>query len=370
MKILQADPGRSYQSHGAEISKAVQRVLESGWYILGKEVERFEKSFAKYVGCRHSLGVANGTDALELILRSLDIGVNDKVATVANTAVATISAIERTGAQPRFVDIDPDTYTMSSGALEELLGKESGIRAVIVVHLFGCPADLDRLSTVAKRHNVFLIEDCAQAHGAEYKGKKCGSIGIAAGFSFYPTKNLGAFGDGGCIITNDEKLFQKMFALRQYGWTKRYISEFSGINSRLDELQATILAVKLPLLDAANMRRREIAEQYRSGLAECPSMLLPFVPAYADHVYHQFVIRVKNGKREQLKKYLTRHGIGTAIHYPQPVHQQEAYRRLPKICTLKNTEEVNDEILSLPMYPELTDSEVSAVIVRIKEFFT
>ena len=367
--ILQADPGRSFKALEKEIQSAVDRVLQSGWYILGKENEDFEKAFALYNQSNFCLGTANGTDSIELILRALDIGPQDKVATVGNTATATVSAIERTGAEVRFADIEPGTFTMSARSLDELLSKESGIKAVVVVHLFGAPADLDKLLEVAARHNVFLIEDCAQAHGAEYHGKKCGTFGIAGSFSFYPTKNLGAFGDGGAVITNDEKLYQKMTALRQYGWQKRYISDFSGINSRLDEIQAAILSVKLPSLDENNSKRRKIAAQYRENLTDIDDVILPVEPENTLHVYHQFVIRVKNGKRAALSAYLKENNIGTAIHYPEAIPLQPGYRKVPAVCSLAETLKVNDEILSLPMYPELTENEVHQIITAIRSFF-
>ena len=367
--ILQADPGRSFRALDKEIKNAVSKVLESGWYILGKENETFEKAFAAYNTAQYCLGTANGTDSIELILRALDIGSGDKVATVGNTATATVSAIERTGAMVRFADIEPGKFTMSADSLDELLSKESGIKAVVVVHLFGAPADLDKLLEVAKKYDVFLIEDCAQAHGAEYCRKKCGTYGIAGSFSFYPTKNLGAFGDGGAVITNDQKLYEKMTALRQYGWKQRYISEFSGINSRLDEIQAAILSVKLPSLDENNAKRRRIAAQYRENLTDIKEIILPVEPDNTLHVYHQFVIRITDGSREKLMAYLREKGIGTAIHYPVAIPLQTGYKAIPQICDLTETFKVNNEILSLPMYPELTDQEVGQIISAIRSFF-
>ena len=367
--ILQADPGRSFKILDKEIKNAVSKVLESGWYILGKENETFEKAFAAYNTAQYCLGTANGTDSIELILRALDIGSGDKVSTVGNTATATVSAIERTGAEVRFADIEPEKFTMSSDSLDELLSKESGIKAVVAVHLFGAPADLEKLLKVTQKHHVFLIEDCAQSHGAEYCGKKCGTFGIAGSFSFYPTKNLGAFGDGGAVITNDKKLYEKMTAIRQYGWVRRYISEFRGINSRLDEIQAAILSVKLPSLDENNARRRQIAACYRKNLTDIPDIILPVEPENTYHVYHQFVIRVTDQKREKLMSYLREKGIGTAIHYPVAIPLQPGYKAVPQICDLTETFKVNDEILSLPMYPELTDPEVDQIISAIRSFF-
>lgn len=367
--ILQADPGRSFRMLEQEIKTAVNKVLESGWYILGKENESFENAFAGYNQSRYCLGTANGTDSIELILRALDIGGNDLVATVGNTATATVSAIERTGAKVRFADIEPGKFTMSAASLETLLIREPGIKAVIAVHLFGAAADMDALLDVTQKHNVFLIEDCAQAHGAEYKGQKCGTFGIAGSFSFYPTKNLGAFGDGGAVITNDSTLYEKMVALRQYGWKKRYISEFSGINSRLDEIQAAILSVKLPFLDANNEKRRAIAASYHAGLMDIKQIILPVEPENSRNVYHQFVIRVPGEKRTELIAYMRDNGIGCAIHYPVAIPLQPGYEKIPHICDLSETLKVNDEILSLPMYPELTENEVHQIITAIRSFF-
>ena len=366
--ILQADPGRSYFAIKEKIDLAVKRVLESAWYILGKENIAFEKSFAQYTGSNYCLGVANGTDAVEIILRALDIGNGDMVATVGNTAVATVAAIERTGAQARFADIEPHKFTMSASSLNDLLAKEKNIKAVIVVHLFGCPAEMKEICEVAAKYNIPVIEDCAQAHGAEYNGRKCGTIGIAGSFSFYPTKNLGAFGDGGAVVTDNRELFEKMTALRQYGWKKRYISEFTGINSRLDEMQAAVLSVKLPYLDENNQKRRSIAAQYRSALKDLSDIELPVEPETAFHVYHQFVLRVKNNRRVALADYLKKNDILTAIHYPLAIPRQPGYQEIPLTVSLTETFETNQEILSLPMYPELTEREIRTITDAIRDF--
>ncbi len=369
MKILQAAPGRSYIAHAIEFNQAIQNVLDSGWYILGKSVQKFEEEFSQYIGTRYAVGVANGTDALELILRGLGIGYGDKVATVGNTAVATVSAIERCGAEVRFADIDIHTFTMSPNSLSNLLETEKGIKAVIVVHLFGAPVAWDELALVAEKHGVPLIEDCAQAHGANYRGRKCGTLGIAAGFSFYPTKNLGAFGDGGAITTNNIELYQRIIKLRQYGWGERYISISAGINSRLDELQAAILSVKLPLLEEANERRRNIAACYRDGLKNVAEIMLPEEYKNRYHVYHQFVIQMESEIRSALVAYLSQHGIRTAIHYPVCIPEQPAYLHIPRPISLINTLNINSRILSLPIYPELSDEEIHFVISSIRDFF-
>lgn len=367
--ILQADPGRSFAAQKEEIQEAVERVLNSSWYILGKENQNFEAAFAQYNDVPFCLGVANGTDAIEIILRALGTGQGDLVATVGNTAVATVSAIERTGAEVRFADIEEGKFTMSAASLDALLAAEPRIKAVVAVHLFGAPAEMESIMEVAGKYALPVIEDCAQAHGAMYHSSKCGTMGIAGSFSFYPTKNLGAFGDGGAVVTSNRELYQKMCALRQYGWVKRYISDCTGINSRLDEMQAAVLSVKLPRLDENNLRRRHIANMYRQGLGDIKEIILPQEPLECFHVYHQFVIRVPGSLRESLCEFLKGKNIGTAIHYPEPIPRQPAYAHVPLTVSLENTFAINDEILSLPMYPELTDEEVKEIIAALRGFF-
>ena len=351
-KILQANPGASYQAYRAEIDAAVQRVLSSGWYILGAEVEAFEAEFAAYCETKFAVGVADGTDALLLALRVLDIGAGDEVITTGHTAVATVAAIENAGAIPVLVDIDPVSYTLAPEHVAAAITPQT--RAIIAVHLYGHPADMDALSEIADSNNLHLIEDCAQAHGARYDGKRVGSMGILGCFSFYPTKNLGAIGDGGAVVTDDEKLAERLRALRQYGWRERYISAETGFNSRLDELQAAILRVKLKGLDADNQRRRDLAAIYDEKLA----------PAHGEnieHVYHLYVVQVD--EREQLMADLRERGIGTAIHYPQPIHLQPAY--IGRIRTvpdgLPELTACTPRILSLPLYPELPPEDVQFV---------
>ena len=366
MKIPQTSPGLSYLHYKEEIDRKVASVLESGWYILGKEVESFEKSFGQYCSVEECVSCGNGTDAIELGLRGLGIE-NSLVATVANTAVATVAGILRAGNRVCFADIDPETLTMSPESLEQLFAGGLEIKAVVAVHLFGQTADMDRIRAVAERYGAIVIEDCAQAHGAQYKGKKAGSIGEVGCFSFYPTKNLGCLGDGGCVVTSDPELARRLRALRQYGWEKRFISQYTGINSRLDELQAGILSVKLKNLDRDNQKRIRIAALYREALTQAGDLVLPFVPEENDHVYHQFVIRSRS--RDALKEFLASCGVATAVHYPVPIHRQEAYCTLQNPVPLPWTEKVNEEILSLPMYPELTDTEVCYITDSIREFF-
>ncbi|MGR3221269.1 MAG: DegT/DnrJ/EryC1/StrS family aminotransferase [Candidatus Anammoxibacter sp.] len=365
ISIPQTNPKASYLSYKEEIDRAIANVLDSGWYILGREVSSFEDEFSKYIGVNHTIGVANGTDALELALRACGIGHGDTVVTVSNTAVATCAAIVRCGAIPQFVDIVPETYTLDPAKLEDLLKAPftKKPKAVIVVHLYGNAADVSAIISLADKYEFFVIEDCAQAHGAELNGRKLGGWGNIAAFSFYPTKNLGAIGDGGAIVTNDSMLYERVRLLREYGWKERYISDLAGTNSRLDELQAAILRVKLKYLKKDNQRRLTIAEYYTKSLQQT-SLKLPCVADNVLHVFHQYVIRSK--KRDQLREALREEGIGTLIHYPVPIHNQPAYEKynLPEI-SLVNTEKAALEILSLPMYPQLSGKELDVVVKAI-----
>jgi dTDP-4-amino-4,6-dideoxygalactose transaminase len=366
--VPQTDPKANYLAHRAEIDAAIQRVLDSGWYILGHEVETFERQFAAYVGVHHAIGVGSGTDALELALRASGVGPGDLVFTVSHTAVATVAAIELTGATPVLVDIDPVTYTMDPNSLADVLNRshQGHPKAVIPVHLYGQPADLPAIMELARRYGLRVVEDCAQSHGATLAGRMTGSWGDVAAFSFYPTKNLGALGDGGIVVTNDSSLADKVRLLRQYGWRERYVSDLPGLNSRLDELQAAILSVKLRYLDEENQRRRDLAKVYNKMLSG-GSLVLPTSASGAKHVYHQYVMRTAN--RDGLKRFLTGRGVGTAIHYPVPVHRQPAYEgRLPCAGSMTNTEMLAGEVLSLPMYPQLTEAQVQAVCEAIVDF--
>lgn len=360
--LLPADPGASYRAHREEIDRAVGSVLASGWYILGHEVARFEEEFASYVGTKFCVGVSSGTDALELALRACGIGQGDAVITVSHTAVATVAAIELAGAIPVLIDVDPTTYTIDTKRLEETvktyLGKS--LKAIIPVHLYGHPADMSAIIEIAKRYDLYVIEDCAQAHGAVFHKHKAGSLGHIGAFSFYPTKNLGAIGDGGALVTSDPEIADRATVLRQYGWKERYVSYFAGMNTRLDEIQAAILRVKLRHLEVANHRRREIASIYRKQLSST-RLLLPQESPFAKHVYHQCVI--SSDRRDDLQKYLQANSVGTAVLYPVPVHLQPAYRGRLFIGAggLENTEKICHRILSLPVYPELTDEQVKRV---------
>ncbi|MDQ6623375.1 MAG: DegT/DnrJ/EryC1/StrS family aminotransferase, partial [Verrucomicrobiota bacterium] len=361
-----ADPRADYRAHQTEIDAAIARVLTRNRYILGPEVAAFENEWAAYLGVAYAIGVGNGTDALELALRALRIGAGEVVVTTSNTAVATVAAIELAGATPLLVDVDEETLTMSPALLREALAqdRERKIKAVIPVHLYGQPADMPTLMALAAEHGARVIEDCAQAHGAAVGGRKVGTFGDAAAFSFYPTKNLGAIGDGGAVVTNDHLLGNVLRLLRSYGWGERYISEEPGMNTRLDELQAAILRVKLPHLDAANERRREIARQYDDSLGKLARLRLPKPAPEARHVYHQYVIRVREGSRDDLRTQLGE--IPTAVLYPLPIHLQPAYKnRVAIFDQLPVTEAAAQTLLCLPIHPSMTDAEVARVAAAI-----
>lgn len=361
--IPAANPRAQYLSHQAEIDQAIAAAIDGNRYILGPQTQAFEHEFAAYIGVKYGVGVGSGTEALHLALRACEIGSGDEVITVAHTAVATVAAIEQAGATPVLINIDPITYTIDPKLIEAAITART--KAIVPVHLYGGAADLKPIIDLARRFNLKSIEDCAQAHGAMYHGRRVGSWGDVACFSFYPTKNLGAIGDGGLIATSDPNICERLILLRTYGWQERYVSEIAGWNSRLDELQAAILRVKLRHLDADNDRRRKIASMYNERLYDCVTM--PIESLDTQHVYHLYVIR--HPQRDDLAKYLRDQDIGTAIHYPVPIHLQPAYRgRLGDAGTLPATEKAAKEILSLPMYPELGESAVATVARAIREF--
>ncbi len=370
LAIPPTDPRAGYLAQRTAIDAAIARVLDSGVYILGREVEVFEAAFADFVGVAHAIGVASGTDAVEIALRACGIGFGDLVFSVSHTAVATIAAIERTGAAPVLVDVEPGTYTMAPRELLRVLQSPPAGRpaAVLPVHIYGQPAELSALTEIARAFGIWLIEDCAQSHGAVYRGRAVGSFGDIACFSFYPTKNLGALGDGGMVVTNDPSLAAGLREIREYGWRERHVSARSGINSRLDPIQAAILGVKLESVAAGNARRQAIAARYDAGLSGLP-LALPARRALATHVFHQYVIRL--AERDALREFLQAAGIGSGIHYPVPVHQQPAYsgRLTCGPLGLGVTERAASQILSLPIYPQLSDEAVDRVIGEIRSFF-
>jgi len=358
--IPQADPGRSYRAQAAEIDAAVARVLAGGRYVLGEEVEAFERELAASLAARFAVAVNSGTDALTIALRSAGVGRGDEVITVSHTATATVAAIEAAGASAVLVDVDDRTMTMAPDALEEAIGPRT--KAVVPVHLYGHPAAMEEIAGIARRNGLRILEDACQAQGATLGGKAAGTLGDAAAFSFYPTKNLGAFGDGGAIVTDDASIASAARSLRQYGWSSERVAERAGFNSRLDALQAAILRVKLRALPAAVGRRRTIAAAYGRGLADS-NLRLPSEASGARHAFHLFVVRAAD--RESLARELERDGIGTAVHYRVPVHQQPAYAGRLRTASLRVTERLFGEVLSLPLYPELADHEVQRVIEAV-----
>lgn len=360
-----ANPAAQFQSYQLEIERAVLRVLRSDRYILGEEVEALESEFAAYIGVGFAIGVANATDALEIAIRALDIGPGDEVITVSHTAVATVAAIEAAGATPVLVDVDPVYYTLNPAQLQEVISVRT--RAVIAVHLYGQAADLDAIGEFCTKNNLFLIEDVSQAHGAKWKGHRLGSIGEIACFSCYPTKNLGAIGDAGLITTKDKSLDQKLRMLREYGWERRYISEIVGRNSRLDELQAAILRIKLRHLDTDNGKRQQIAARYTELLAG-NDFNLPVTRENVEQVFHLYVMRTK--QRQALIEHLKMNGVQAGIHYPMPVHLQPAYKtRIRTAVDMSVTETIADEVLSLPIYPELLSADIARVIEAVNSYF-
>lgn len=360
--IPTANPAAQFASHEAAIRAGLERFFSSGRYILGPEVEAFEKEFAAFSEVPHCIGVGNGTDALAIALKAVGVVAGDEVLTVSHSAVATVAAIEQMGAVPVFVDIDPVNRCLDPEKIEALVSSKA--RAVVVVHIYGQPAPMDRILAIAKRFGLEVIEDCAQAHGAEWQGKKVGSWGAAAAFSFYPTKNLGALGDGGAVLTTSDAVAARARSLREYGWQDRYVSAVAGLNSRLDEMQAAVLRAKLPHLARDNARRRHIAECYREALA-ATEILPPAAIPDSLHAMHLFV--VETSQREGLQKHLQSHGIGTSLHYPLAIHQQPAYQG--RICgshLLIETERFYQRHLSLPMYPELTDAQVDRITTTLR----
>jgi dTDP-4-amino-4,6-dideoxygalactose transaminase len=356
------DLRRQYLALKPAVDAAIADVLSRGQFILGERLEQFEAEFARYCGAGYGVGVGSGTEALHLALVACGVGPGDEVITVSNTCIPTVSAISLAGATPAFVDIDPVTYTMDPGLIENRITPHT--RAILPVHLYGQCADMDPILEIARRRGLRVIEDCAQAHGGLYKGQMAGTMGDAGCYSFYPTKNLGAFGDAGMVVTNDPDLAEKLKALRNYGRTEGYSHPFRGFNSRLDELQAAILLAKLPHLKPWNDRRRRIAARYTEALTRM-GIVCPGEATGRHHVYHLFVIRVAD--RAAFQAAMSANGVATSIHYPVPVHLVEAYRDLPESGEhLSHTTLFASQILSLPLYPELADHEIDAVIDAAK----
>ena len=346
-----------------KINKIINKTLDSGQLILGSEVKKFEHNFSRFIGVKYGIGVNSGTDAIKIALIALDIKKGDEVITVANTAIPTISAIREIGAIPKFVDIK-DNFTIDENKIERIITKKT--KVILPVHLYGQPCNMSTIIKIAKKYNLKIIEDCAQAHGAQLKNKKIGSFGVISCFSFYPTKNLGAYGDAGIILTPNKKLFDKCKMLRMYGMTNRYYANIEGYNSRMDEIQAGVLNVKLKYLNKWNNNRRQIAKHYFNNIKNS-KIILPEIKNLNDHAFHLFVIRTN--QRKKFTEYLTEHNIGHGIHYQFPIHLQTAYKFLNyKKGSFPTTEKFSKQIISLPTFPELTKKEIQYVVDIINNY--
>jgi dTDP-4-amino-4,6-dideoxygalactose transaminase len=369
MNINFVDIQRQYQLHKKEFDEAIHNVLNKSDFILGDDVKQFEKEFATYCDSKFCIGLASGTDALFIILKALDIHEGDEVITVANTFIATALTISMSGARPILVDIDPKTYNIDPEAIEKAITPRT--KAIIPVHLYGQPADMDRILEIANKHNLVVIEDACQAHGATYKGKKTGSLGKIAAFSFYPGKNLGGFGDGGAITTSDPELAEKITLLRNYGQKEKYVHAIKGFNSRLDTIQAAVLRVKLKYLNEWNQKRNEIAREYSKRLSKI-NLTVPYIDPNTTSVFHLYVIQAGNeSEKRSLFDFLNRNGVSALIHYPIPVHLQKAYKDMGYMKgSFPQTESYAKKIISLPMFPELTKKEINYVLETIESFYS
>ena len=363
MRVPFLDVGATYLELKEELDVAVSRVLSSGWYLLGAEIAAFEEEFAAHVGVKHCIGVGNGLDALHLALRAMNVGSGDEVIVPSNTYIATWLAVSYAGATPVPVEPDLRTYNLDPALIEAAITPRT--RAILPVHLYGQPANMDPICEIAQRYGLWVLEDAAQAQGARYRGRRVGGIGHAAGWSFYPAKNLGAFGDAGAVTTNDDGLADRLRELRNYGSKVKYVNEERGFNSRLDEIQAAVLRVKLQYLDSWNDRRRRIAAQYLDLLHQT-DLVLPWVETWADPAWHLFVVRSQ--QREHLMRRLQEAGIGVQIHYPIPPHLQAAYRDLDRPRgSFPVSEMIHQEALSLPIGPHLDEAQAASVVATLKE---
>lgn len=366
MNIQMVDLKRQYQKIKPEIDSAIHEVLDSTQFILGKKVQEFENNAANYLGVKYAVGVANGTDALQIALMALGIGVGDEVITTPFTFVATTETIVMLGAKPVYVDIDPISYNINPSKIKEKITSKT--KAILPVHLYGNPVEMDEILSIAKEYNLYVIEDSAQAFGSEYKGKKVCSFGDVACISFFPSKNLGCYGDGGMVVTNSEEIHEKVRMIASHGSKVRYIHEVLGMNSRLDAIQAAILNIKLRYIDEWNDKRAKFAELYSQRLASIPQVKTPTKEEYAKHIFHQYTIRVE--KRDELQKFLTTKNIPTAIHYPIPLHMQPAFRGFAAEGSLPEAEKAAKEVISLPMHPDLLEEEIEYITNSIKEFYS
>lgn len=363
MQVPFVDLRAQHASVKDEVESAISGVMEQAAFILGPEVAEFEKEYAEYCEAEYAVGTDSGISALELTLRTLGIGEGDEVITVANTFIATASSISFTGARPVLVDIDPETYNIDPAAIEAAITPRT--KAIMPVHLYGQPADLDPILEIANRHGLAVIEDACQAHGARYKGKRVGALAAAGCFSFFPAKNLGAYGDGGIVVTNDGELAEKLRMFRNYGQREKYNHIFLAFNRRLDSIQAAILRVKLRRLDQWNENRRRVASIYDRILADS-SVICPKVADYSEHVYHQYIIRAEN--RDTLREQLDKRGVATGLHYPVPIHLQPAYESLGyNEGDFPVSEKIAGEMVSLPVFPEMTEERANYVASQILE---
>ena len=373
MKIPILDLKRQYQSIKAEIDNAIARVIESGQFILGPEVEAFEREVAQYLKVKHAIGVASGTDALWLALKAANVGPGDSVIVPSFTFFATAGAVCNVGATPVFADIDPKTFNIAPHCVRDLLESNTQLRdktkAIIPVHLYGQPAEMDEILKIAQEYKLMVIEDAAQAIGARYRDRTVGTLGHLGCFSFFPTKNLGAYGDGGLVVTNDDALAERVRMLRVHGSKPKYYHHIVGTNSRLDALQAAILRVKLAHLDEWTHARQQIAARYDQAFSQIDGLAVPYKAPDRTHIYHQYTIRVLGGRRDALQQYLKEHGISTEIYYPLPLHLQPCFAHLGyREGSLPESERASREVLSLPMFPELTGEEQNHVIKTVKDF--
>lgn len=366
MNIQMVDLKRQYQKIKTEIDQAIQEVLDSTQFILGKKVSDFEKNAAEYLGVKYTVGVANGTDALQISMMALGIGKDDEVITTPFTFVATTETIVMLGAKPVYVDIDPVSYNINVNKIREKITPRT--KAILPVHLYGNPANMDEILSIAKEYNLYVIEDSAQGFGAEYKGKKVCSFGDVACISFFPSKNLGCYGDGGMVVTNNDELHERIRMIASHGSKVRYVHEILGMNSRLDALQAAILNVKLKYIDQWNNERIKNAQLYSEKLKNVSQVKTPTYESHSKHIFHQFTLRVEN--RDGLQKFLSEKGIPTAIHYPIPLHLQPAFRGFAEEGSLPEAEKAAKEVLSLPMHPDLTEDEINYISNSIKEFYS
>ena len=364
MPVPFVDLKTQYHLLKPQMDEAIQSVLERSAFVMGKEHNEFEQSFAAYIGAKNCLGVSTGTDALELAIRACGIGPGDEVITVANTFIATTEAISCTGASIRLVDADPRTYNIDPDKIEPAITPRT--KALLPVHLYGQPADMNPIMEIARKHGLKVIEDCAQAHGARYRGQRVGTFGDVACFSFYPGKNLGAYGDGGAVITNDDGIADRVKLLRNHGAREKYVHEIEGYCRRLDNLQAAVLGIKLPHLDEWNVARRHAAALYDQLLADVPGVVKPYILPDAEPVYHLYVIQISN--RDRVQYILKMQGVETGIHYPIPLHQQPAYAHLgykPEDFPISTA--LGPKILSLPMFGDITEQQIHTVVAELNK---